>query len=196
MNIALIPHLAVVNGHPTTTSLQIAGSFSKRHDHVLRAIRNLECSPEFFQLNFGAIQIPVDLGLGRTRMDPAYRITRDGFSFLCMGFTGAQAAQWKEAYISAFNAMESALTQPRPQLPPTANPAYMREAWFVILRQQAGLMQHRALARAIGIHESTLSQVLRGVGKYGAGLASTARIATRVLRAFCALVQPRQLVLL
>jgi len=38
-------------------------------------------------------------------------MTRDGFSFLCMGFTGAKAAIWKEAYIAAFNRMEAALLQ-------------------------------------------------------------------------------------
>jgi phage regulator Rha-like protein len=35
-----------------------------------------------------------------------YYVTRDGFSFLAMGFTGKKAAQWKEKYIAAFNAME------------------------------------------------------------------------------------------
>ncbi|MGI9701007.1 Rha family transcriptional regulator [Pseudomonas aeruginosa] len=36
-------------------------------------------------------------------------MTRDGFTFLCMGFTGEEAARWKEAYINAFNKMEQAL---------------------------------------------------------------------------------------
>jgi hypothetical protein len=38
---------------------------------------------------------------------PAYRITRDGFVFLAMGFTGAKAAQWKEAFMAAFEALEA-----------------------------------------------------------------------------------------
>lgn len=38
-----------------------------------------------------------------------YELTRDGFTFLCMGFTGSQAALWKERYIEAFNQMEAAL---------------------------------------------------------------------------------------
>lgn len=192
---ALAPHLAVVDGHPTTTSLDVAEAFGKRHDRVLRAIRNLECSQEFRLLNFGEVIVEYTNGKGGTQKGPAYNITRDGFSFLCMGFTGARAAQWKEAYIGAFNAMEAALTQPRPVLPPP-QPAYMHEPWFVILRQQALVMQRRALARAVGVHESTLSQILNGTGKYGAGLAGTARIAAKVLRVFRSLVQPRQLVLL
>ena len=36
-----------------------------------------------------------------------YYITRDGFMFLVMGFTGKTAAKWKEAYIKAFNEMEA-----------------------------------------------------------------------------------------
>ena len=34
-------------------------------------------------------------------------MTRDGFTFLVMGFTGAKAAQFKEQYISEFNKMEA-----------------------------------------------------------------------------------------
>ncbi len=64
-------------------------------------------------------------------------------------------------------------------------PAYMAEAWFVILRHQAGCMVHAALARALRIHGSTLSQVLNGTGHYGTGGCSTGRIAQRVLRVFC-----------
>lgn len=40
-----------------------------------------------------------------------YRITRSGFSFLVMGFTGKNAAGWKEKYINAFDMMEKALLQ-------------------------------------------------------------------------------------
>ena len=36
-------------------------------------------------------------------------MTRDGFSILCMGFTGNKAMEWKEKYINAFNEMESGL---------------------------------------------------------------------------------------
>ncbi|WXF31053.1 Rha family transcriptional regulator (plasmid) [Pseudomonas aeruginosa] len=39
-------------------------------------------------------------------------MTRDGFTFLCIGFTGKEAARWKEAYINAFNKMEQALIEP------------------------------------------------------------------------------------
>lgn len=38
-----------------------------------------------------------------------YYLTRDGFTFLAMGFTGKVAAQFKEAYIKAFDDMEEML---------------------------------------------------------------------------------------
>ena len=39
-------------------------------------------------------------------------MTKDGFTFLAMGFTGKEAAKWKEAYINAFNAMADKLQKP------------------------------------------------------------------------------------
>lgn len=97
--------LAVIDGRITTTSQQIAQNFGKRHDNVMRKIRNLECSPEFNALNFEAAEYFDEKG----ELRPSYRITRDGFTFLAMGFTGKEAAQWKEHYIGAFNAMEAEL---------------------------------------------------------------------------------------
>lgn len=92
----------IVEGHPTTTSLDVAAHFGKRHDTVLRALRQLECSPEFTDRNFAASEYTDSTGRKLTQ----YRMTRDGFTFLCMGFTGKEAAKWKEAYICAFNQLE------------------------------------------------------------------------------------------
>ena len=99
--------VAVENEHAVTTSLRVAEVFGKRHADVLRAVSKLECSEDFRERNFALIQKISDLGNGRTRKDPMYYITRDGFMFLVMGFTGKTAAKWKEAYIKAFNEMEA-----------------------------------------------------------------------------------------
>lgn len=101
--------LAVTNGQATTTSLQVAEKFNKRHDDVLKAVRNLECPPEFHARNFAAMSVDVIVGNGAVRQSPAYTITRDGFTLLAMGFTGKEAAQWKVKYIAAFNKMEAML---------------------------------------------------------------------------------------
>lgn len=103
-----LPEISVINGKVVTSSLTVADYFGKRHDDVLRKIANLECSPEFNARNFAVVEY-VDLK-GETR--PAFNITRDGFTFLAMGFTGKRAAAFKEAYIAAFNAMEAQLLNP------------------------------------------------------------------------------------
>ena len=46
------PDLKIIDGQITTTSLQIAKHFGKRHKNVMQAIANLDCSPEFTRLNF------------------------------------------------------------------------------------------------------------------------------------------------
>ncbi len=100
------PDLEIIEGQITTTSLQIAEHFGKRHTHVLRAIRNLLAElPENARPNFGLSEFTDDTG----RKLPAYRITRDGFTLLAMGFTGKEAMQWKVAYLTAFNKMEQEL---------------------------------------------------------------------------------------
>ena len=95
----------IIDGKPTTTSLDVAKHFRKQHKDVLRSIANLDCSPEFTQRNFAPCTRPGS----NNKPEPYYRMTRDGFTFLCMGFTGKEAAQWKEAYIGAFNKMEQVL---------------------------------------------------------------------------------------
>ena len=76
-----------------------------------QAIRNLKCSEEFRLPNFKETFTEVPIPKNASRRDPMYYITRDGFSFLAMGFTGPEAARWKEAYIKQFNAMEIAIRQ-------------------------------------------------------------------------------------
>lgn len=111
----LSPIVSIHNNKVITTSLDIAKCFIKRHDNVLRCISNLDCSPEFTALNFELSTYTDCTG----RNLPVYNITRDGFIFLVTGFTGKKAAQFKEAYINAFNEMEKALlTKQLPKIEP------------------------------------------------------------------------------
>lgn len=97
-----------------TSSRLVAQTFGKAHKDVLRAIRNVDCSSIFNQRNFAPVKYLDQKGESRIE----YILTRDGFTFLVMGFTGAKAAQFKEQYINAFNAMETALSKPQQQLSP------------------------------------------------------------------------------
>jgi Rha family phage regulatory protein len=103
--------LAVNNGIITATSNEVAVNFGKRHDNVIRAIDSLDCSDMFRLLNFEEASNIIEQTNGGTTEYRAFNLTRDGFAFLCMGFTGKEAAQWKEKYIAAFNAMEAELKQ-------------------------------------------------------------------------------------
>jgi Rha family phage regulatory protein len=102
MDLITTPH-----GEPMTTSLVIAEKFGKRHGTVLRAIRNLDCPAYFNARNFVSVEYLDAKGERR----PYYEITRDGFAFLAMGFTGKEAAAWKIKFLEAFNAMERTLRQ-------------------------------------------------------------------------------------
>lgn len=97
-------------------SLYVAKFFEKEHRDVLRAIRNLDCSEDFNQRNFAPAKYRDSKGEKR----PCYQMTRDGFVFLAMGFTGKKAARFKEFYIKRFNEMEArikALVSARMQFP-------------------------------------------------------------------------------
>uniref|UniRef100_UPI001C5BF631 Rha family transcriptional regulator n=1 Tax=Aeromonas veronii TaxID=654 RepID=UPI001C5BF631 len=52
---------------------------------------------------------------GGTKEVPEYLLTRNGCMFLIMGFTGASAGAFKEAFINAFDWME-AMTRKRDEL--------------------------------------------------------------------------------
>lgn len=106
----LSPELVQIRrGQAVTSSLVIAEYFGKQHKDVLRAINLLECSKLFRERNFTPTSYDTQMPSGGIRKDPMYYITRDGFTFLVMGFTGKVAAQFKEDYINAFNAMEETL---------------------------------------------------------------------------------------
>ena len=99
------------NGTPMTTSYIIAETFGKEHNKVCRDIEKLECSEDFQSANFGVSFKFRELPNGGHKQDRYYNITRDGFTFLAMGYTGKKAAEFKEKYIDAFNAMERQLKQ-------------------------------------------------------------------------------------
>lgn len=98
--------VAVENEHAVTTSMRVAEVFGKEHYNVMKAIKSLDCSEEFRAVNFNVSKIDYQNGNIKKQL-PMYYITRDGFMFLVMGFTGKTAAKWKEAYIKAFNEMEA-----------------------------------------------------------------------------------------
>ena len=92
-------------GQPVVSSREVANNFEKEHRNVLRDVENIVkegCSnlsrPLFIESKYQHPQ--------NKQYYKEYLLTRDGFSLLVMGFTGAKALQWKLKYIEAFNKME------------------------------------------------------------------------------------------
>ena len=95
----------VVNGEVKVTSLEIAEKFGKKHSSVMRSIRELSCSEVFKERNFVSVEIIKENAINGKINKSYFNITKDGFMFLVMGFTGKEAAAWKERFINAFQAM-------------------------------------------------------------------------------------------
>lgn len=100
--------IALVDGMPVVSSLKVAEHFRKRHDDVLKAIRNISggLPEDFCARNFAETSVEVAQPNGGVRTLPAFDLTRDAFALVIMGFTGSKALAWKIRYIEAFNAME------------------------------------------------------------------------------------------
>lgn len=153
----IIPNVILnpVNGKkiPTVSSLQVAEIFGKRHDHVLRDIRQvLTQVPEIFiKSNFGVFEYPVRRGFG-TEMVKAYLLSKDGFVLLTMGYTGEKAMKFKVAYIDRFNEMEAQLARCVPDdptslgLPDFRNPVEAAKAWALAIEEKQEVEGRLAIA--------------------------------------------------
>ena len=90
------------SGIDVTTSLIVAEVFGKEHNKVMRDIENLSCSKDFRAANFGVSSYTTS----QNKQLPMYEMTKDGFSFRVMGYTGAKAGEFKECFITEFNKRE------------------------------------------------------------------------------------------
>lgn len=111
-SMALMPIVSVINNHVTALSTDVAKYFGKNHFHVVRDIEKLiEKLPTCRASIFGAseVQIASNLKNAPAKLIKAYRMTRDGFTLLVMGWTGEKALQFKLAWLDAFNRMEEQL---------------------------------------------------------------------------------------
>ncbi|MBR2680145.1 MAG: Rha family transcriptional regulator, partial [Exiguobacterium sp.] len=108
------PIVTIVNGKPTTLSTDVAEFFGKRHDNVARDIENIRKNlplDRFLNFEETFVERPNPNNPNVMLKSKAYRLTRDGFTFLAMGFTGKKAQAFKWAYIDRFNQMEAELSQ-------------------------------------------------------------------------------------
>lgn len=96
-------------GVDITTSLIVAKVFGKRNSDVLRDVRNLNCSNDFRERNFALMVEMRQLPQGGAQKTEYYTMTKDGFSFLVMGYTDEKAGEFKERFINEFNKREAML---------------------------------------------------------------------------------------
>lgn len=98
-----------IQGKAFTTSQKIADYFGKRHDNVLRKIRQVreECPKDFAALNFEEADFIDKNG----EAQPMFKLTKDGYMLVVMGFTGSAATLIKVRYIQAFNWMADQLSR-------------------------------------------------------------------------------------
>lgn len=167
--------VSVSNGKVTTTSLKVAEIFGKRHDHVLRDIETLKIPKEWRLSNFGETQIDRKTPTGGIVKSKAFTITRDGFTLLAMGFTGAKAMQFKIAYIEAFNAMERELQKlskmTQPELPLAETPETPDVAALLKMKYRGvPVIPNADLAAMLGLTTRQLAHVKSRNNIYTEGL--------------------------
>ena len=127
------PAITVCNGLAAVLTTNVAGVFQKAHKDVLEAVETIiQRTPEDRRRNFIPVELerPSNLGKGIVKYK-AYALTKAGFTFLAMGFTGEKADKFKWAYIDEFDRMEKALSG-------EGGPDYIDEA------------QQREIQRAVG----------------------------------------------
>ena len=152
-------------GQPVVSSREVANNFEKQHKHVLESIENIKAENSAVTKMF--IESSYKACTGKNYKE--YLLTRDGFSLLVMGFTGAKALQWKLKYIEAFNKMEEKLKN----LNPYTGISKELQAIFVIDKKQQQIEQNvnevkqdlknfKDNAPLFNIECDTLQKALRG----------------------------------
>ena len=126
------------DGRLVTTSLKVAEVFGKVHAKVMRDIEKLDCSNEFTIANFGKRTFKTEQG----NEYPMYEITKDGFVFLVMGYTGKKAAEFKEAYIKKFNEMQAELNSQQTKQLSAAESLLQSVQLLVAHERQIEILEH------------------------------------------------------
>lgn len=168
----------------------MATRFGKNHFDFLKVIKtklkeadrasNFACTiPDerkaFFAANVFPGEIDIPGPKGAVRKSPMYYLTRDGFSFFVMGFTGRESDLWKIRFIQAFDALENHVrTEDEEQRPYTMHNGFTAGILWERLRRYAPERRRLILAaireRAAGETQKAIAErhgvsvhVIRGV---------------------------------
>ena len=166
--------LVIMKGkQAVTSSLQVAETFGKRHDHVTRDIEELVAQSGSPKL--GNEMFATGTYENRGKQYPMYYMNRDGFTLLAMGFTGDKALQFKLQYIEAFNSMEQQVKFQVPStLPEALRLAADQAEKISVLQPKAdytdkmlanpGLETTSVIAKNYGYSTREFNKLLHGLG--------------------------------
>jgi Rha family phage regulatory protein len=102
------------------SSRMIAEKFEKEHRNVLASIRELVAQLDADDTNgsdFGLLKIQQSSYLNEQgKRMPEFKLNRDAFSILAMGFTGQKALKWKVLFLRAFDEALGSVSKLREEL--------------------------------------------------------------------------------
>jgi len=123
------------NGEVLASSRDVAEYFGKKHHHFLRDVRE-KIRPKLDTSDFNSMfsfkNYPDKYG----RAQSEEHMTKDGFTLLVMGYTGAKAMEFMLAYTKRFNEMEAVLKEAQPESFDTHLPTTFAEALRMAANQQ------------------------------------------------------------
>ena len=112
----------------------------------------------FFRTNFLPGEYTYKLGNNARKTSPMYYLTRDGFAYLVMGFTGKEAALWKVRFINLFNLMAEKLARSRVDSAATEADSLRQEmSWL-----EREMVRRTALSARQRIHEAEVDGFILG----------------------------------
>lgn len=135
----------IIEGRPVTSSRIVAEYFGKRHNDVLRGIRDLIEKNTDLSKSFIAREEQIETSNGASRSNPVFLMDQKGFCILAMGFTGAKALEFKCAFYDEFERMKNELEAPT-TITPAEQRAIQRE---VAIRAHKTSSNYRTIYRAI-----------------------------------------------
>lgn len=135
----------IIEGRPVTSSRIVADYFGKRHNDVLRGIRDLIEKNTDLSKSFIAREEQIETSNGASRSNPVFLMDQKGFCILAMGFTGAKALEFKCAFYDEFERMKHELEAPT-TITPAEQRAIQRE---VAIRAHKTASNYRTIYRAI-----------------------------------------------
>lgn len=137
----------IIEGRPVTSSRIVAEYFGKRHNDVLRGIRDLIEKNTDLSKSFIAREEQIETSNGASRSNPVFLMDQKGFCILAMGFTGAKALEFKCAFYDEFERMKNEL-----EAPATITPAEQLQIQQAVARRsKTSSANYQTIYRAIKV---------------------------------------------